>query len=254
MLDHHDRRVRHVDADFDHRRRDQHVDLAAHERVHRRRLFVGFHPAVQQPDAQSAAQRPRVRDDAANARVNSSCSATAVCSSSFSDSSISGQTQYTCRRSAQALPDPVDDLRAPLLADETRRHRRAARWHFIERRNVEIGVERHRERARDRRCAHHQLMRFGESLAAQRKPLRDAEAMLLVDDREAELRHRDAFLEQRVRADRERRLAARQRLQRLAPLLRGQRAGQPRDLDADAAEPTLRACGNAARRGSRSAP
>ena len=29
VLDHHQRRVRHVDADLDHRRRDQHVDFAA---------------------------------------------------------------------------------------------------------------------------------------------------------------------------------------------------------------------------------
>ena len=33
VLDHHQRRVRHVDADFDHRGRDQQLDLAALERV-----------------------------------------------------------------------------------------------------------------------------------------------------------------------------------------------------------------------------
>ena len=47
-------------------------------------------------------------------------------------------------------------------------------------------------------------MRLGQALAAQREALRDAEAMLLVDDREPELRQLHAFLEQRVRADRER--------------------------------------------------
>ena len=58
-------------------------------------------------------------------------------------------------------------------------------------------------------------MRLGQPLAAQREALRDAEAMLLVDDREAELRDLHAFLEQRVGADRELRLAARERRHRL---------------------------------------
>ena len=75
--------VGHVDADLDDRGRDQHVDFAAHERVHHRRLFARLHAPVQQPDLELGAATS----------VSSACSATAVCSSSFSDSSISGQTQ-----------------------------------------------------------------------------------------------------------------------------------------------------------------
>ena len=51
-------------------------------------------------------------------------------------------------------------------------------------------------------------MRLAERLAAQRQPLRDAEAVLLVDDREPQPRQLDVLLEQRVGADRELRLAA----------------------------------------------
>src|SRR6185437_2020234 len=50
---------------------------------------------------------------------------------------------------------------------------------------------------------------------------------------------RDAFLEERVRADREWRLAARQRFDRLAALSRRQRSRKPRDFDADITEPSL---------------
>ena len=70
-------------------------------------------------------------------------------------------------------------------------------------------------------------MRFGESLAAQRQALRYAKAMLLVDDGETELRQLDAFLEQRVRADRKVRFAAREALGRRAARRRGPRDELP---------------------------
>ena len=43
MFDHHQRRIRHVDADLDHRRRDQHMHFAARERIHHRLLFRRLH-------------------------------------------------------------------------------------------------------------------------------------------------------------------------------------------------------------------
>ena len=80
---------------------------------------------------------------------------------------------------------------------------------------------------------------FGHALVAQREPLRDAETMLLVDDREPQPRQRDAFLEQRMGADRNGSRAAFQRFQGLAARLGRQRTGEPRDLDADARQPRL---------------
>jgi len=136
-----------------------------------------------------------------------------------------------------ALTDVHDDLRAALLADEPRDHRRSPRWQLVQHRDVEVRVERHRERARDRRRAHHQLVRLGEPLAAQREPLGDTEPVLLVDDRQPQPGQSDAFLEQRVRADRELRLAGREPLLRSLALLRRQRSRQPRDLDREPGEP-----------------
>ena len=82
VFDDHDRRLRHVDADLDHRRRDQHLRLAALEALHRRILVGPRHAAVHEPDriaedrAQSLGARPR-----------------AAATSSVSLSSTSGQTQ-----------------------------------------------------------------------------------------------------------------------------------------------------------------
>ena len=88
LLDDHDRRVRDVDADLDHRRRDEHVELALLERAASPR---GARP----PSAGRAAARrgsrraPRVR--------SRSASSSAARASRVSDASISGQTTYACR-------------------------------------------------------------------------------------------------------------------------------------------------------------
>ena len=52
MLDHHHGRVGDVDANFDNRRRDQHIHLSAHEGRHGCRLLVRLHAPVQQPHRQ----------------------------------------------------------------------------------------------------------------------------------------------------------------------------------------------------------
>ena len=83
VLDHHQRRVRHVDADLDHRRRDQHRDLAAGEERHHRRLLGRRHAAVQQAD----------RSGPGSASQSWRCVSVAFCRSSAADSSTSGQTQ-----------------------------------------------------------------------------------------------------------------------------------------------------------------
>ena len=40
VLDDHQRRIGHIDTDFDHRRRDQHIDVSGRERAHGRILLV----------------------------------------------------------------------------------------------------------------------------------------------------------------------------------------------------------------------
>ena len=61
-LDDHQRRIGHVDADLDHRRRDQHRQLAGGEARHHRVLVRPLHPAVDQADlvvAEAQPQHPR---------------------------------------------------------------------------------------------------------------------------------------------------------------------------------------------------
>ena len=95
---------------------------------------------------------------------------------------------------------------AARLRQELGGHRRAARRQLIDDRHVEVRVVAHRERARNRRCAHHELVRlqvaaFAGSFRTQRQALLHAEAVLLVDDGEGEVAERDWSLEQRVGAD-----------------------------------------------------
>lgn len=75
-------------------------------------------------------------------------------------------------------------------------------------------------------------------LGAQREPLRDAEAVLLVHDREAEARELGAVLNHRVRADHELCGAERGRFERGAFLLGLETAREPRDRDAERFEPS----------------
>src|SRR6185503_3183671 len=90
--------------------------------------------------------------------------------------------------------------------------------------------------ARNGRGAHHQLVRLA-TLAREREALRDAVALLLVDDREAELREGDALLEERMGPYRELRLPARDRVERR--LLRAclEAPGNPRYAHAQRLEP-----------------
>ena len=65
-------------------------------------------------------------------------------------------------------------------------------------------------------------------LCLERAALVDAEAVLLVHDREREVRERDGLLDERVGADDDPRLAGRDRLQRLPPRVALERPGQER--------------------------
>src|SRR5262249_60154920 len=97
--------------------------------------------------------------------------------------------------------------RRPLTArarQVLRRRRAPSRRKLVEGGDVEVAVDRERERARDRRRRHDEKVRQVVTLPdAELHPLRDPEAMLLVDDGEAELGEPDALGEERVRADEE---------------------------------------------------
>ncbi len=52
VFDDHQAGIGHIDADFDHRGRHQHVDFVGDEGRHHRGFFAGLEPAVHQADAQ----------------------------------------------------------------------------------------------------------------------------------------------------------------------------------------------------------
>jgi hypothetical protein len=117
-------------------------------------------------------------------------------------------------------------------------HRLASRRQFVEGRDVEVGEVRHRQRARDRRGAHHQLVRHqrrgrGGCFFPQREPLLDAEAVLLVHHHQPEARESHVLLDQGVRADQH------ARLQRLAFLGLFHAAAQVAQANPEGREPLV---------------
>ena len=86
-------------------------------------------------------------------------------------------------------------------------HRLASGRHLVDHGNIQVAKERQRKRARNRRSGHHQYVGrrafFDESFA-----LQNAEAVLFVDDDQAQAGKGNGIFEQRVRADHELRRAA----------------------------------------------
>ncbi len=125
--------------------------------------------------------------------------------------------------------DLAERGRALRLREDARRDRRPARRLLVERRDVEVPVERQREGARDRRRGHDEEVRARRRrvrLRRDRRPLRDAEAVLLVDHDEAEAPELDGVLEERVRPDEHVDAAAGERVEDLRAGLALHAAGQ----------------------------
>ena len=121
-------------------------------------------------------------------------------------------------------------------------HRRAAGRQLVDDRHVEIGEERHGQRARDGRGAHVELVRHdaaahGFAFLGQRQALAHAEAMLLVDDGQAQPVEFDMVLDQRLRADHQLHAALGHGGGGLAPRLGRQAAGHPGDVHAQRLQP-----------------
>ncbi len=103
---------------------------------------------------------------------------------------------------ADALIGTLEPGRLLGERDDVGLHPRAAGRQLRERGGLQVAEDRHRDGARDRRRRHHQhVRRCGVALGGQRRSLLHAEAVLLVDDDEAEVGELHLLLEQRVRAD-----------------------------------------------------
>ena len=138
------------------------------------------------------------------------------------------------------LANPGDHGVPPGVGEQLGEHRRAAGRQLVDGADVEVGKERHRQGARDRRGAHHERVRLDAAvlqLGAQGQPLLHAKAVLLVDDGQAEPRKIDLVLDHRVRADHQRRFARGHLGQHLLARLAFAAAAEPRHVDAQRREP-----------------
>src|SRR5271165_1025390 len=101
---------------------------------------------------------------------------------------------------AEKFPD-AGEMR---LGGEARLDGSAAGRKLVEDGDVEIAIERERERARDGRGGQHENVRHvavARGFVHEAFTLKDAEAMLLVDGNEAKAREVDLVFDQRVRAN-----------------------------------------------------
>ena len=229
VLDDHQRGVGHVDADFDDGGGHQQVGLAFLEAAHRGLLVGGFHASVDEGHAQLGQRRGQgfvgglrgLRHDLV---------------------AVVDQ-----RADPVGLPpfgaggaDALHQLWPALRAQSHGLHRRTARRQFVDGRHVQIGIGRHRQRARDRRGRHDQLVRHAvhaRALVAQRQPLVHPEAVLLIDDGQAQIVEDHRLLHQRMRAHHHLRLARGHLGQHLRARLAGHLAGQPGDANAQRLQP-----------------
>jgi hypothetical protein len=194
LLDDHDGRVRHVDAQLDDGGRHQHVQARRRERAQRLLLRVGGQRAVQQADARGAelAQQARVLRD--------------------------GGDRVIARG---RLAHRADDERLPpsAIASRSGRRRRAVRrrpTHTPPRRRAARGRSVRNDASRSPCSASARLRGIGvadidsrcgtprAAPARERGAHGDAEAVLLVDDRQPEARQPRRRVQQRLRPDQQR--------------------------------------------------
>ena len=201
VVDDHHRRRRHVDADLDHRGRDEHVELAGAQRAHPASRSTAVEPAVHEPDA----QRRQLVGQPSSAVVVASAHVAVAPRRARPAGTPRTRARPRATRSREQLVRRL--LAARAATGRASSARLAPRRQLVEHGDVEVAVRGERERARDRRRGHHEEVRraLPVALVAQLRALRDAEAVLLVDDDEPEPREPDALGEQRVRADRRRR-------------------------------------------------
>ena len=194
VLHHHGRGLRHVDPDLDDRRGHEHLDSTVTEGGDGGGLRVSVHPPVQHPEPEPAQgprgqllrglqhgppepppRYPRTHDEGA-----------LVAGRGGGDRVVGDSPPI----GTEALGDDIAPARA-----------------LVQDREVEIAVERQREGPRDRRRGHGEQVRRA-ALLEQPRALEHTEALLLVDDHEAQVRESHGLLHEGVRAHHDARLAA----------------------------------------------
>ena len=237
VLDDHQRGIRHIDADLDHGSRDEQLDVAA-----LKASITAAFSAVGKPAVHAGRLSHRERSSPSAHRVSS-----AVCSCRASDSSINGHTQYAWLPGDTRIAHALDHFIATRVGHQPCGHRRPARRHFVDHRDVEIGVvssspacvesasHSSSTDAAARRC---RVGAFQRSARRWRRRSDAAHRRLA----SAELAEFDFVLKQRMRADRELRVAGRDLRSSAARLLlcaTGCPASQPLDAERLQAKPKI---------------
>ena len=232
VLDHHQAGIWHIDADFDHRGRHQQLQLIGAEAGHHL-LFLGrFHAAVQQTDLQVWKRLLQV-----GIGVERGLQLQAF---GFLDQRAD---PVGLPALAAGLVDALQHFVAARFGHQLGDDRRAAGRQLVDDRHIQIGVIAHGKRARDRRRAHHQLMRSGDlrglGLLSERQSLLHAEAVLFIDDDQPQSGELHLLLENGMGADDQTGTAALHQLQCRLALPAGLAAGQPGQRDAQRLQPVM---------------
>ena len=219
MLDHHDGRGRHVDADLDHGGGDQELALAASKPRHRGILVGALHLAVHEIDLGA-----EMLFEIGEAFLGGG----EIAGFGFGDQRTDPIDPLAF---VERAADRLDHFVEAVERDGAGVDRLAAGRLLAQLGNFHVAEIGEHQRARDRRRGQHQHV-HGLALAGERKPLVHAEAMLLVDDGKREIAERDLVLEQRVGADQQIDLAECEAVERVGALLAALAAGQDRDANA----------------------
>ena len=187
MLDDHDGRVGHVDPDLDYRRSNEHRNLTVTKCSHGRLALLGFHPAVHQTDLEWAQILPQ---PLRHCRGGLEIDLLRFFDHRIDDVHLpSGSALFGNKRINGA---------AILTAADGRAHCLPARRFLFDDRDIEVAIQRERQRPRNwRRRQQQDVGRL--SLLDQRSPLFDAKAMLFVDYDESQQVEPCLFLKQGVR-------------------------------------------------------
>ena len=208
VLNNHERRVRHVHADLNDRRRDENIRLPGGEGGHAGVLVLSLHAAV---DAGHAVLRKRPLQHLRMlfGGLEIGRDVVRLLYLRADDEHLSPL--------ADELVDEGVEPRAVALVHAHGLHRLAAGRQLVDDRHVQIAVHQQRQRARDGRRTHDERVRL-LALAHERGALLDAEAVLLVRDDKTETEKRHRVADERVRADDDIEQAAGERLLYLALL------------------------------------
>ena len=229
--DHHHGRVGDVDADLDDGGGDEHVDVAGGEGLHHPVLVLGRHPAVQHLDAQAGQRRPRPARGASSSTACRGALVTVLVALARVDP--------RARRRRPAAPGPTSS-RTRCQARSSQAGCARAGTTVVCTSPRPAGSSVSVEVSRSPKTVIATVRGIGVAvitstcggsagLAAERGALLDAEAVLLVDDDQAEVGELHVLLEQGVGADHDAGLAAGRLRERGAAGGGVQRPGQQGD-------------------------